>query len=218
MALCRAYAARHQLDVVAIFEDKARSGASVFGRDGLMQLMDAARQHRFTVRAEAGAVARRGGTGCPRGDPYPHLTASGNAGPVHRDRQCACRHDSKPRKRGGRPRPVGRRLVHCVIVHPKGPWEGFEVEVKGKPAALVGGGLFPEGHHNGGSWLPSGFNPCGAKHPIKRRHTPFTLRLQGSPNRARQARDRRADRDGRSGSALRARHRPESPVSGTARR
>lgn len=49
IALCRAYAARHQLDVVATFEDKARSGASVFGRDGLMQLMDAARQHRFTV-------------------------------------------------------------------------------------------------------------------------------------------------------------------------
>lgn len=49
IALCRAYAARHQLNVVAIFEDRARSGASVFGRDGLMQLMDAARQQRFTV-------------------------------------------------------------------------------------------------------------------------------------------------------------------------
>lgn len=49
IALCRGYAVRHQLDVVATFEDKARSGASVFGRNGLMQLMDAARQHRFTV-------------------------------------------------------------------------------------------------------------------------------------------------------------------------
>jgi site-specific DNA recombinase len=49
IALCRTYAARHQLDVVATFEDKARSGASVFGRDGLMQLMDAARQNLFTV-------------------------------------------------------------------------------------------------------------------------------------------------------------------------
>lgn len=49
IALCRAYAARHQLNIVATFEDKARSGASVFGRNGLMQLMDAARQHRFTV-------------------------------------------------------------------------------------------------------------------------------------------------------------------------
>jgi len=49
IALCRTYAARHQLNIVAIFEDKARSGASVFGRDGLMQLMDAARQNLFTV-------------------------------------------------------------------------------------------------------------------------------------------------------------------------
>jgi DNA invertase Pin-like site-specific DNA recombinase len=49
IALCRAYAARHQLNIVATFEDKARSGASVFGRDGLMQLMDAARQNLFTV-------------------------------------------------------------------------------------------------------------------------------------------------------------------------
>jgi site-specific DNA recombinase len=49
IALCRTYAARHQLNIVATFEDKARSGASVFGRDGLMQLMDAARQDLFTV-------------------------------------------------------------------------------------------------------------------------------------------------------------------------
>ena len=49
IALCRAYATRHQLDVVATFEDKARSAASVFGRDGLMQLTDAACQHFFTV-------------------------------------------------------------------------------------------------------------------------------------------------------------------------
>jgi site-specific DNA recombinase len=49
IALCRAYAAHHQLSIVATFEDKARSGASVFGRNGLMQLMDAARQQRFTV-------------------------------------------------------------------------------------------------------------------------------------------------------------------------
>jgi len=49
IALCRTYAARHQLAVVATFEDKARSGASVIGRDGLMQLMDAARQQMFDV-------------------------------------------------------------------------------------------------------------------------------------------------------------------------
>jgi DNA invertase Pin-like site-specific DNA recombinase len=49
IALCRAYADRQKIDVIATFEDKARSGASVFGRDGLMQLMDAARQRLFDV-------------------------------------------------------------------------------------------------------------------------------------------------------------------------
>jgi site-specific DNA recombinase len=49
IALCRAYADRQKIDVVATFEDRARSGASVFGRDGLMQLMDAARQRLFDV-------------------------------------------------------------------------------------------------------------------------------------------------------------------------
>ena len=49
IVLCEAYARRQQLSVIATFEDKARSGASVFGRDGLMQLMDAARQHSFDV-------------------------------------------------------------------------------------------------------------------------------------------------------------------------
>jgi len=34
IALCRAYANRQKIDVIATFEDKARSGASVFGRDG----------------------------------------------------------------------------------------------------------------------------------------------------------------------------------------
>jgi len=49
IALCRAYANRQQIEVVATFEDWARSGASTFGRDGLMQLMDAARQRLFDV-------------------------------------------------------------------------------------------------------------------------------------------------------------------------
>ncbi len=31
-----------------------------------------------------------------------------------------------------------RALVHGVAVHPKGPREGFEIEVKGKLAALLG--------------------------------------------------------------------------------
>ncbi|MER8961225.1 recombinase family protein [Mesorhizobium sp. M0701] len=49
IVLCRAYAARHRLDVVAAYEDKARSGASMFGRDGLMRMMDAARERKFDV-------------------------------------------------------------------------------------------------------------------------------------------------------------------------
>ncbi|WP_367159015.1 recombinase family protein [Mesorhizobium sp.] len=54
IALCRAYAVRNGLNVVAIYEDKARSGASVFGRDGLATLMEAARQNTFdTVVVEA---------------------------------------------------------------------------------------------------------------------------------------------------------------------
>lgn len=47
--LCRAYAARHGFDVIGTYEDKARSGASVLGRDGLMRLMDAARDRKFGV-------------------------------------------------------------------------------------------------------------------------------------------------------------------------
>lgn len=30
------------------------------------------------------------------------------------------------------------------------PWQGFEVEVKGKLAALVGGELFPQAHYSSG--------------------------------------------------------------------
>ncbi|MFN3251223.1 recombinase family protein [Roseibium album] len=48
-ALCRKHAEEHQLTVVSTFEDRARSGASLFGRDGLLQLMDAARDGSFDV-------------------------------------------------------------------------------------------------------------------------------------------------------------------------
>ena len=37
------------MNVIASYEDKARSGASLFGRDGLMRLMDAARDRTFDV-------------------------------------------------------------------------------------------------------------------------------------------------------------------------
>jgi site-specific DNA recombinase len=49
-----------------------------------------------------------------------------------------------------------RALVHSIIVHPKGPWQGFEVEVKRKLAALVGGGVFPEARYNSGSYVVAG--------------------------------------------------------------
>ena len=32
-----------------------------------------------------------------------------------------------------------RALVHSVTIHPNGPREGFQIEVKGKLAALIGG-------------------------------------------------------------------------------
>lgn len=48
-ALCRSFASRNGLTIVAEFADRARSGASVIGRDGLMKLMDAARAREFDV-------------------------------------------------------------------------------------------------------------------------------------------------------------------------
>ena len=41
-----------------------------------------------------------------------------------------------------------RGLVHSVTVHPKWAREGFEIEVKGKLAALIGGAAFPEKRYN----------------------------------------------------------------------
>ncbi|GGC91362.1 recombinase family protein [Chelatococcus reniformis] len=49
VALCRAYAAREGLSVAAVYEDRARSGGSILGRDGLMQLMERARAGDFDV-------------------------------------------------------------------------------------------------------------------------------------------------------------------------
>jgi site-specific DNA recombinase len=43
-----------------------------------------------------------------------------------------------------------RALVHSVTVHPDGPRKGFEVEVKGKLAALIGGEAFPQARYSGG--------------------------------------------------------------------
>ncbi len=49
IALCRSYAEKEGLSIVETFDDRARSGGSVLGRDGLLRLMDGARDHAFDV-------------------------------------------------------------------------------------------------------------------------------------------------------------------------
>src|SRR5690606_3218940 len=49
IALCRKYAERNGLEVVAVYSDRARSGASMIGREGIMQLMFAAKDGAFNV-------------------------------------------------------------------------------------------------------------------------------------------------------------------------
>ncbi len=49
VTLCRGYALRENLEVVDVFEDRARSGASILGRDGLLELLDGARARKFGV-------------------------------------------------------------------------------------------------------------------------------------------------------------------------
>ncbi|WP_084484901.1 recombinase family protein [Methylosinus sp. LW3] len=49
VAVCRTYAERNDLEIVGVYDDRARSGASMYGRDGLMRLLDAARDDAFDV-------------------------------------------------------------------------------------------------------------------------------------------------------------------------
>jgi site-specific DNA recombinase len=49
IALCRSYASREGMRVVEIYEDRARSGGSIMGRDGLLRLLDRARDRSFDV-------------------------------------------------------------------------------------------------------------------------------------------------------------------------
>ena len=49
ITLCRAYADREGYQVVAAYEDKAKSGASMFGRYGLQQLLADASNQKFDV-------------------------------------------------------------------------------------------------------------------------------------------------------------------------
>ena len=49
LALCSSFAAREGLSIIATFADRAQSGASAIGRDGLWQMMAAAQAGRFKV-------------------------------------------------------------------------------------------------------------------------------------------------------------------------
>ena len=48
-SLCKSYAEREGLRVVCTYEDRARSGGSVMGRDGLLRMLDHARERSFDV-------------------------------------------------------------------------------------------------------------------------------------------------------------------------
>ena len=47
ITLCNTYAARENLKVVEVYEDRACSGASIMGRDGLLRLLERAREKAF---------------------------------------------------------------------------------------------------------------------------------------------------------------------------
>src|SRR6266436_4590131 len=47
--LCRGYASREGIDVIEVYEDRARSGGSIMGRGGLLRLLDQARDRSFDV-------------------------------------------------------------------------------------------------------------------------------------------------------------------------
>jgi site-specific DNA recombinase len=49
ITLCRDYTSREGMNVVEVYEDRARSGGSVMGRDGLLRLLDQAREQSFDV-------------------------------------------------------------------------------------------------------------------------------------------------------------------------
>jgi len=49
VAVCRNYAERNEMEIVGVYDDRARSGASMYGRDGLLRLLDAARDGGFEV-------------------------------------------------------------------------------------------------------------------------------------------------------------------------
>ena len=48
-SLCQSYAAREGLSIVRNYDDRARSGGSLMGRDGLLKLLDDAREKSFDI-------------------------------------------------------------------------------------------------------------------------------------------------------------------------
>jgi site-specific DNA recombinase len=49
VSLCQGYARREGLNLVSTYEDRARSGGSVMGREGLLRMLDHAREKSFDV-------------------------------------------------------------------------------------------------------------------------------------------------------------------------
>lgn len=49
LSLCRSYADREGLSIVGSYDDRARSGSSLMGRNGLLQLLDDAREKSFDI-------------------------------------------------------------------------------------------------------------------------------------------------------------------------
>lgn len=49
ITLCKDFASRGSLDVTDIYEDRARSGGSIMGRDGLLRLLDQAKDGSFDI-------------------------------------------------------------------------------------------------------------------------------------------------------------------------
>ena len=49
VTLCRSYALRENIEVVGVYEDRARSGASILGREGLLELLEDARARKFSI-------------------------------------------------------------------------------------------------------------------------------------------------------------------------
>jgi DNA invertase Pin-like site-specific DNA recombinase len=49
ITLCRDYASREGINIVEVYEDRARSGGSIMGRGGLLRLLDQARHRSFDV-------------------------------------------------------------------------------------------------------------------------------------------------------------------------